>query len=138
MAGRGDVRYSAPMRATALLAPLVLLAAAGTALAAELKPCRGDIERFCAGVPPGEGRIRDCIRSHAPRLSPACRAYAKSVARRLRDDDTPRMLLACKEDIETLCRSVPPGDGRWRRCLDGQADRLSDACRALLTSIARR
>ena len=36
------------------------------------RACAGDIERLCAGVPPGEGRIKACIKAHITELSAAC------------------------------------------------------------------
>jgi hypothetical protein len=34
--------------------------------------CGGDIDRLCAGVPPGEGRIKACMKAHVSQLSPGC------------------------------------------------------------------
>jgi hypothetical protein len=34
--------------------------------------CAGDIERLCRGVPPGEGRIKACIKAHITELSAPC------------------------------------------------------------------
>ena len=36
------------------------------------RACAGDIERLCAGVPPGEGRIKACIKAHITELSAPC------------------------------------------------------------------
>lgn len=36
------------------------------------RACAGDIERLCAGVPPGEGRIKTCIKAHITELSAPC------------------------------------------------------------------
>lgn len=36
------------------------------------RACAGDIERFCRGVPPGEGRIKECMRAHVTELSAQC------------------------------------------------------------------
>jgi hypothetical protein len=36
------------------------------------RACAGDIERLCAGVPPGEGRIKACIKAHITQLSAPC------------------------------------------------------------------
>ena len=36
------------------------------------RACAGDIERLCAGVPPGEGRIKMCIEAHITELSAPC------------------------------------------------------------------
>ena len=36
------------------------------------RACAGDIERLCAGVPPGEGRIKACMKAHITELSAPC------------------------------------------------------------------
>ncbi len=36
------------------------------------RACAGDIDRLCAGVPPGEGRIKACIKAHITELSAPC------------------------------------------------------------------
>jgi hypothetical protein len=72
------------MRGRWLIFPVVLLVAAGSAVAqtapatpAAPKPavvaaCRGDIQRLCTGVEPGGGRIGECMRAHGKELSPGC------------------------------------------------------------------
>src|ERR1700712_2911599 len=37
-----------------------------------LHACGGDVDRPCPGVPPGEGRIKACVKSHASELSAGC------------------------------------------------------------------
>ena len=34
--------------------------------------CGGDIDRLCPGVPPGEGRIKACMKAHVSQLSAPC------------------------------------------------------------------
>ncbi len=41
--------------------------------------CRADYHRFCAGIPPGGGRILVCLRANAPALSPPCRSAMMSL-----------------------------------------------------------
>ena len=57
------------------LGSLLLLASAG-GMAQEAKviarACAADIERLCAGVPPGEGRIKACMKAHIMELSAPC------------------------------------------------------------------
>ena len=36
--------------------------------------CKADVQRLCAGVQPGEGRIRACVRQHQQDLSAGCKA----------------------------------------------------------------
>jgi hypothetical protein len=36
--------------------------------------CQPDVDRFCKGIKPGEGRIIACLKSHEAELAPACKA----------------------------------------------------------------
>ena len=36
--------------------------------------CKGDAEKFCKGIKPGQGRILSCLKSHQAELAPACKA----------------------------------------------------------------
>ena len=35
--------------------------------------CKADAEKLCAGVQPGEGRIKECFKQHRKELSPECK-----------------------------------------------------------------
>jgi len=37
---------------------------------------------------------------------------------------------ACQEDFQTYCASVEPGQGRARKCMKDNYDKLSEACKA--------
>lgn len=64
-----------------LLLSAIVLAAFGLPGAHALSPegeavlnaCKPDIARFCGQVPPGEGRIKACMKSHLPELSEPCK-----------------------------------------------------------------
>ena len=122
-----------------VVALLLVLAAATAVSAGDAYPCREDMTRLCAGVTPGEGRLRDCVRAHVKELSPGCRT-------RLRAADQmsppgrldPRGAVACRDDVERLCKGIPSGGGRWLRCLQERATDLSDACRARMSEATAR
>ena len=38
-----------------------------------LKACKPDIAKFCSNVPPGNNRIKDCMKAHLPELSEPCK-----------------------------------------------------------------
>jgi hypothetical protein len=40
----------------------------------KMAACKGDKEKFCAGVQPGEGRIMKCMKEHEKDLSAGCKA----------------------------------------------------------------
>ncbi len=42
--------------------------------------CREDITKFCAGVQPGGGRLRPCIKEHHSKFSAACQAALRDAA----------------------------------------------------------
>lgn len=51
------------------------------------KACAADREKFCAGVKPGEGRLRDCLRKNVKNLSEGCKARQEKVKERLEDKE---------------------------------------------------
>lgn len=70
---------------TMIASALLILAAAAPALAAD-KPnvreaCRQDVEQLCPGVQAGGGRIMQCLRDHADKVSDGCK-QAFQAARR--------------------------------------------------------
>jgi len=46
------------------------------------KACRADVEKFCPGVKPGEGRIIACLESNSSKLSQECAAMVAKAANR--------------------------------------------------------
>lgn len=38
-----------------------------------LGACKQDIEKYCSQVPPGEGRIKACMKQHLHQLSEPCK-----------------------------------------------------------------
>jgi hypothetical protein len=54
-----------------LRAPAVM--AQGPKAHPALKACKPDLARFCSQVPPGGGRIKECMKAHLPELSEPCK-----------------------------------------------------------------
>jgi hypothetical protein len=78
---------SAPVPATAATGAPAAAPAAAAPPALVLRPmrpaeelfvvrsaCSGDVRALCAGVPPGGGRIMQCLATQAASVSPACKA----------------------------------------------------------------
>ena len=40
--------------------------------------CKADFEKLCAGVQPGGGRIRECMKAHRDQISDACKTAIAS------------------------------------------------------------
>ncbi|UCE88800.1 MAG: hypothetical protein JSW10_10820 [Pseudomonadota bacterium] len=110
-------------RARMLLLGLALTLAAGSTAAqqaVDTEPCAIDIERFCAAVQPGIGRVNRCLDQFQAKLTDACKLA--------RQAQQPEPTNPCDVDIERYCADVRPGIGRVDRCLKRHQDKLSDAC----------
>jgi hypothetical protein len=60
---------------------LITSAAAAQETMTIARACAGDIDRLCAGVPPGGGGIKECIKAHITELSAPCfDALLKAIA----------------------------------------------------------
>ena len=57
----------------------VRLERAVAALAHGATECKGDIQKHCAGVEAGEGRILDCLKKHEDKVSKRCRTAMKDI-----------------------------------------------------------
>jgi hypothetical protein len=104
-----------------------LLLSASAAYGQAGNPCAGDIKTLCAGIQPGEGRIKACIKSHLTELSPACGDRVLTVAVTGK---------ACKTDLAALCKGVVPGTGGLRACIKSHLAALSDPCKDAMSAIA--
>ncbi len=90
-------------------------------------PCAGDVKTLCAGIQPGEGRIKACIKSHLIDLSPTCQDRLLTVA------VTGKV---CKTDVTKLCAGIVPGTGGIRACIKSHMAELSDPCRDAMSQAA--
>lgn len=49
------------------------------------KICKADIDKVCAGVKPGEGRLRDCLIKNVDKLSDGCRTKTEKLKLKLEE-----------------------------------------------------
>jgi hypothetical protein len=69
------------MKMTPVIIGTVLLLSVSGAGAQQMRPgarmvlqaCKPDIARFCSQVPPGQGRIKACMKDHIQELSDPCK-----------------------------------------------------------------
>ena len=69
------------MRVLFLMASATIMLGAATSSAhpdnqmqAVRQACHADVEKFCQGIRPGQGRIRACLRSNKDRVSDGCKS----------------------------------------------------------------
>jgi hypothetical protein len=110
--------------ATCMSAGHAQRAARATALrAAVVKACGADVKAQCAGVQPGKGRIRACVKEHFKDLSEPCQTVllkATAVGK------------ACAADIKQNCAGTRPGGGRIRACMKERLADVSEPCKEVL------
>ena len=95
-------------------------------------PCEADIQKFCASVPIGGGRIQACLRKHAKELSPACASRYQNL-----EQEMGTLAAICRFDISRFCSDVSPGGGRVADCLKANQDDLSPECKDGLRRASR-
>jgi len=112
--------------------------------------CGEDLQRFCAGVPPGGGRLVQCLTSHNGELSAACgNTIAATKSRRDSSNPSPQspaaqpvapvtvgnspvaigsiLRASCGPDAQRLCAGARR-EGEVLKCLESQRTKLSTTC----------
>jgi hypothetical protein len=104
-----------------LVAPVGAMAQ-GTAVR---QACGPEIQQHCAGVEPGEGRLRDCVKDHFAAFSDKCKqALLTSVA----------VVRACKPDVQRTCPDIQPGAGHIQACMKDHFAEYSDRCKQAIVT----
>ncbi|GFR46876.1 hypothetical protein Agub_g8517 [Astrephomene gubernaculifera] len=87
--------------------------------------CRDDVQKFCAEVESGEGRMHECLRAHRTELSDSCRREELLLEEQEAENVElrPGLLRTCRNERRAFCSAVSPGQARVFRCL---AEKMSD------------
>ena len=111
----------------ALSTLMLLSATSGMAQSAAMKACAGDVKSQCAGVQPGDGRVKACIKSHFSDVSAPCQAVLVKAA---------AISKACSADVKKVCADVKPGGGRIEACMKSHLSEVSDPCKDAVSQAA--
>ena len=88
--------------------------------------CLSDAKALCAGVQPGGGKIRACLKTHLKDLSEGCQTVVlKAVNAK-----------ACAADVKQFCADTKPGEGRLETCIKSHVADVSDACKVAMANHA--
>ena len=101
------------------------VAFAGAALAAP--SCKADVDKFCAQVKPGGGRIVQCLKQNEAQLSDSCKERMKMAQAEMKE-----IKEACADDVQQYCAGTKPGGGRIAHCLKAHQDKISAECKTAL------
>ena len=118
--------------AVALGAALLLAASTAAVFArggggAPSQTCTVDLKSLCAGITPGEGRIRACMMSHMSDLSTACSTKLSKAVYVAKE---------CQADVKQFCGNVKSGRNRIASCMRPHLREVSDPCKGALAFIA--
>ena len=124
--------------ALAILPLLITSATAGQSLVdTVVNGCKVEIEKYCAQVTPGEGRVLACLYAHGDKLSGRCEYALYDAAVQLE-----RAVAAlsyavneCRDDLESLCSGVQAGEGRLLDCLEKNDSKVSDRCKQAIKDV---
>jgi hypothetical protein len=105
-----------------------------------LDGCQKDIETYCKGVKPGEGRILACLYAYQDKLSNRCEYALYDAAAQLERAITALTYLAneCKDDLKAYCSDVKPGEGRLINCIDKNMEKVSNRCKQAIKDVSKK
>jgi hypothetical protein len=97
--------------------------------------CGADIKKLCKGINLGNNRIRDCLASKAPQVSPQCTSTMASVLTSIekRQQAQAAVLKVCRDDAARRCQGVVPGEAHILDCLLRASRSVSSKCNAAIT-----
>jgi hypothetical protein len=93
--------------------------------------CKVELEKYCKDVTPGEQRVLACLYARNDKLSSQCEYALYEVAAQLERAVAALTYVAneCDTDLEKLCSSVEPGEGRLLNCLKKNEKQVSERCK---------
>jgi hypothetical protein len=119
----------------------------GPVLAAEKGPveivvdgCSKEIDTYCKGVTPGEGRILACLYAYGDKLSGRCEYALYDAAAQLERVVAALAYLAneCRDDLKAYCSDVKPGEGRLIQCIDKNMGKVSNRCKQAIKDVGQK
>ena len=123
-----------------------MMFAGGAAYAAEQRlveivadGCKTEIDTYCKGVKPGEGRILACLYANQEKLSNRCEYALYDAASQLQQAITAINYLAseCRDDLKTFCSDVKPGEGRLIDCISKNKEKVSSRCKQAIKDVSK-
>jgi nitrate/nitrite-specific signal transduction histidine kinase len=102
-----------------------------------IEACSADVEKHCASVRIGSGRIEACLQQNVNSLSQNCVTTYNAVVQQLQvraaaQEAVPKV---CEADAKRLCEDFRAGRARFLRCLirEDNTRKVSNACNKAIT-----
>jgi hypothetical protein len=99
--------------------------------------CKVEIEKYCAQVTPGEGRVLACLYAHGDKLSAKCEFALYDAAVQLERAVAALSYVAneCDADLDKYCGAIAPGEGRLLDCLEKYDKQVSERCKQAVKDV---
>ena len=99
--------------------------------------CKKELETYCQGVTPGEGRVLACLYAYGDKLSGQCEYALYDAAAQLERAVAALSYVAneCKDDLQKLCSGVSVGEGRLLKCIEKNDSQVSGRCKQALKDV---
>ena len=99
--------------------------------------CKTELQTYCKGVTPGEGRILSCLYAYGDKISGQCEYALYDAAAQLERFVAALSYVAneCDQDIDKYCAGVQAGEGRILACLEAQGTKIQGRCDTALKEV---
>ena len=99
--------------------------------------CKKEIDTYCKGVTPGDGRVIACLYAYEDKLSGRCEYALYDAASMLQRLVAALSYVAneCKDDLKTFCSDIKPGGGRLLQCIDKNKEKVSGRCKQAIKDV---
>ena len=122
---------------TVLLSITIPAAAGDDLIQTVVNGCKTELDTYCKGVTPGQGRGLACLYAYGDKLSGKCEYALYDAAVQLE-----RAVAAlsytvneCRDDLEKLCSGVRAGEGRLLNCLEKNDSKVGDRCKQAIKDV---
>ena len=107
-------------------------------LASVKEGCQKELDSFCKGVTPGEGRVLACLYAYEDKLSGRCEYALYDASTQLEHAVAALTYVAneCETDLEKRCATVKAGEGRLAACLKKNEKDLSTRCKDAMKDVS--
>ena len=106
-------------------------------LASVKEGCQKDLDSFCKGVTPGEGRVLACLYAYEDKLSGRCEYALYDASAQLEHAIAALTYVAkeCEAELGKHCADVKAGEGRLAACLKKNEKDLSARCKDAMKDV---
>ena len=112
-------------------------AAMGDPLKTFEEGCKVELEKYCAMVTPGNGRLLGCLFAYQDKLSNKCEyaLYDAAVQLERAVAALTYVVNECDDDLEKFCSDVAPGEGRLMDCMNNNMANVSARCKSAMKDV---